>query len=695
MNFTQNIKSSNTNFWDEAPMIKLLLPLVLIVTLKEFQLIPTFQLKWLLIGLLGACSLFALNNSINKNGFLKHSFTSILIPLQILIIGIISYQQNDITNHPNWFGKELAKKKLFSVSIVEKPIEKLKTWKLKVNIDQSYDGFNTTKSIGNGFIYVYKSQTKMSLDIGDKLIIPNEWKPIKNSGNPFEFNYAKNCLRNGITHQIFLSESQFKVLPQTKKELTWIQKTHQWAMNALAQNIKDEKTLGLMQAMLLGENVQLDQDLRQTYAETGVIHIVAISGGHIVVFFGFIQCLFFWLKNRRFEWIKYLFALPLIWFYVLVAGAPISAVRAAIMFSLITLGLIMGKNKNAMNQLFTTAFLMILFYPSWLFSIGFQLSFLAVLSLIIFYQPIADLLKTENKIGNILWKTAAASIAVELLVAPLVAYYFHIFPIGFIAANIIAYCFMGVALLAGIFIVLLSNFTFIASLLSSILVFFAKWFHLSMVYIQTWNWAALKQIQINILELVVVIITIAFCSYACFFRNGKAFLFSQFSFLLLIILFNIDSFNISKQHKLVVYNSKDALIEEIIGIKGCNAIYSSITDTTKNNYFLNNAHIGFGVKTSETKSTNANFWNVGNKQIALLNIPIVENKSAKIKLDYLIAAQEIDSFELEKIQNNFDCKKIIVVGKQSKKSLNQILSYKHKCRIPIHITSEDGSCIID
>lgn len=695
MNFTQNIKTSNSNFWDEAPMIKLLLPLVVVITLKEFQLIPFIQAKWLIIGLIGALALLIVNLHFNSNSIVKDVISSVLIKVQVLIIGLFSFQQNDITNNPNWLGNDLEKKKMFSVTILEKPIEKPKTWKLKVSIDQYYDGATTKKCIGNGFIYLYKNEGKIPFEIGNKLIVPNEWQAIKNSGNPFEFDYAKNCLRNDITHQIFLSSAQIKLLSKEKNELTWIQKTHQWAMNALAQNIKDENTLGLMQAMLLGENVQLDQELRQTYAETGVIHIVAISGGHIVVFFGFIECLFFWLKNRKNQWIKYLFALPLIWFYVLVAGAPISAIRAAIMFSLITLGLIMGKNKNALNQLFTTAFLMILFYPSWLFSIGFQLSFLAVLSLIIFYQPIAALIKPENKIVKTLWKTAAASIAVELLVAPLVAYYFHIFPIGFIIANVVAYGFMAIALLAGIFVILLSKISFIALSLGSLLAFVAQWFHWSMLYIQSWNWSALKQIQLNTVELTIAFVTITFLSFGWLNRNGKAILIGQCTLLLLLIFFDLDSLKNAKQHKLVVYNAKDAFVDEIIGIKSRFYNFSANQEISTSNFFVNNAHIGFGIKSIETELQNTKLWKIGNKHIALLNQPIQESKFSKIDVDYLIAAQPIDSTEIEKIHNNFNCKKIIVAGKQSKKQLHQIIANRDNFPLPIHVIAEDGSCIID
>src|SRR5690606_16379397 len=173
----------------------------------------------------------------------------------------------------------------------------------------------------------------------------------------------------------------YKQTPAQEKSLT--DKTHARAMHILDHYIKDTATLGLIQAMLLGDEMNFDPELRQSYVETGIIHIVAISGSHVMVFFGIISFLFFWLKSPRYEFIKYLISVPLVCFYVAVAGAPTSAVRAAIMFSFIALGLLIQKERQPLNQLFATAFFMLLYEPMWFFAVGFQLSFAAVLSLII------------------------------------------------------------------------------------------------------------------------------------------------------------------------------------------------------------------------------------------------------------------------------------------------------------------------
>ncbi len=179
-------------------------------------------------------------------------------------------------------------------------------------------------------------------------LFQGKWQPIGNAGNPFEFDYAAYCKRSGIFYQQSCSVNDIRLYSANNPGATsFIDRAHDLCMQQLDKYITDPKTKGLIQAMILGDEVNLDEDLRQSYADTGIIHIIAISGGNVAIFFMAISFLLLWLRHKQHMWIKYAIALPLVWFYVLMAGAAPSAIRAAVMFSLLAFSVMLEKNNNS------------------------------------------------------------------------------------------------------------------------------------------------------------------------------------------------------------------------------------------------------------------------------------------------------------------------------------------------------------
>ena len=148
----------------------------------------------------------------------------------------------------------------------------------------------------------------------------------------------------------------------------------------------DEKTLSLSSALLLGQKTTLEKETRRNYAQVGVSHLLALSGMHLGIIYGLMYMLF--IRRIRFSEWKW-FWLPLIlltiWGYTFVTGFPISLVRASIMFSLATIATLAQNETPPLHILALSALVILLFSPDALFSISFQLSFLAVLFIIILY----------------------------------------------------------------------------------------------------------------------------------------------------------------------------------------------------------------------------------------------------------------------------------------------------------------------
>ena len=180
-------------------------------------------------------------------------------------------------------------------------------------------------------------------------------------------------------------------------------------------------------------------DIVETYSVSGASHVLALSGLHI----GFLYALLLFVLRplwRRWRRLKPLLLLLLVLFLVSFAfftGLSSSVVRSVVMFSLLAFAGLQPEKPLTLNTLAATAFLMLLCKPIWLFDVGFQLSFMAVLGIFLFYPLIDSLFVVRNKIVAYLWNIISLSLAAQLATLPLILYYFGTFPVYFLLSNLV------------------------------------------------------------------------------------------------------------------------------------------------------------------------------------------------------------------------------------------------------------------
>src|SRR6185437_7017911 len=216
-------------------------------------------------------------------------------------------------NDSAWFGSHISNNNSYIVRITDAPKEKERTWKIPVSVLNVVQNNKAVPATGEAFLYIYKDWRSVDFQKGDTLIVHGNWQPIKNPGNPFEFDYAHYCALNNLYYQQFLFTDNIVLYGKgTLKEVSIIGRSHNWCMQQLDRYITDTATKGLIQAMLLGDEVNLDEHILQSYSETGIVHVIAISGSNVTFFFAIISALLWWLRNKKHLWIKYIIALPLI-----------------------------------------------------------------------------------------------------------------------------------------------------------------------------------------------------------------------------------------------------------------------------------------------------------------------------------------------------------------------------------------------
>lgn len=678
-----------SDFWERVPFFRLLLPLVAGIVLYLLLSIQQGHITAIIVATLLSCLVYMVTAIVQqKNSLIKVAAFIALHASLILTSWVLCYY-HDARNHPQWLGNSVTTADAYVARVVNTPVEKEKAWKLEVAIMHSVKDKELQTSSARAIVYLYKYNAPVVRE-GDLIIVPNKWELINNSGNPFEFDYAAYMARNNIHYRQFIAGKDIAVHQYAEEDdLPWIRRVHHWCVQQLAWHITDKPTAGLLKAMLMNDTDILDEELTQAYADTGIVHIIAISGGHITVFFFVVALLLGWIRNKKYHWVKYIAAIPLIWLYVVVAGAPPSAVRAATMFSLLGIGFALQKSPNGINQLLATAFVVLCANPMWLYDIGFQLSFVAVLSIILFYRPVYRWYAPVSKVTRALWSAVAVSIAAEVLVAPLVVYYFHMFPLQFIVANVLAYIFMGVILVLGMLLIVVSPFYTIAQVVATITVALTTWFN-SLVYrLQQWNFNSFHRLTLTDVQLVLLYFLIICLSVAFMLKNKRALFMGLAASCCWMLSSCIAQWQVLNQQMLVVYNAgKDNYIELINGNKAIQLQMPDSINVQVDKYVLTPAHINMHVSTIEKAPLSNQLLKIGDATVFILNQPVSDTT---IPVDYVVLNYAAKKKDIAVIKQVFQSKQVIIGNRIAKATAEYIVSTAQQTGIEAHYVREQGA----
>ena len=210
----------------------------------------------------------------------------------------------------------------------------------------------------------------------------------------------------------------------------------------LLERLKEDGMEGdayaVVAAMALGDKSALTKELRNVYSVTGASHVLALSGLHLGIIYTLIS---FLIVGRRWQTVSQLFCILSIWAFVFLVGMSVSVVRSAIMLTVYALLSLGHRDKMSVNTLAFAALVMLLVSPRSLFDIGFQMSFVAVLSILlwlpVFMGVFSERFLMEHRWVKWCWGMVAVSVAAQTGVAPLIAYYFGRFSSYFLLTNFI------------------------------------------------------------------------------------------------------------------------------------------------------------------------------------------------------------------------------------------------------------------
>ncbi|MFI5124416.1 MAG: ComEC/Rec2 family competence protein [Chitinophagales bacterium] len=452
----------HSQIWKEAPFFRLLIPLAAGILLQYFlPITKSFN------GLILICSalvlIFSLFLPLNAS-FGWSWMMGLAIQLAFLSLGrLLMISRQDV---PVSFGNIPPGNGLLIAKLENEPVKKSGSFKSLASIqglcyDQRY--YLEREKI---IIYFRATHLPVNLRTGSLIIFSKTLNPVKNSDFFGGFDYRHYCRLKHIYSQVFLGVTDFSLLGEESEGFfrscltSWRKKL----LKILKQHIPGPAETSLMEALMIGYTEDLDRSLLQSYSDTGVVHIIAISGLHLALIYQILQLLLKRIKTGKSgKWLKLVILLSSLWIFSLLTGASPSVIRSAVMFSIILLAKNLSRESIVYNSLASSAFLLLCYDPLWLWDTGFQLSYMAVLSLVIFLKPIQGLLNLRNRLLAGLWNAASVSLAAQVLTTPISIYYFHRFPNYFLISNLLAVPLSGCILIGGILLCLFSFSPLIAN----------------------------------------------------------------------------------------------------------------------------------------------------------------------------------------------------------------------------------------
>ena len=416
--------------WKEIPMVRLVLPLLLGIFLGT--LLPPISNRILCVAM-GASALGCLWLTRKKIPYrLRHLYAFYAL-LFWTFAGYWQSQQHLALNRPDFFIDHKAPGVHWIGEVREASASSFPRAILDI---QGYYKEETGVQNASGRLLIYPENP---LETGQIIWFEGEIYPIPAKRNPMDFDHRRYRYFQNIHHQAYLKTNQYRVIDQ--KNLPMLEAWRKQQIAYWKVLLEDPSIFSVATAMVLGYKDELPGEVRATYAQTGASHVLAVSGLHVGLIYLILTRLFRQGRSRKgrrvWKVVNTLAGLLGIWGFAMLTGASPSVVRAATMFSFILLGKQLGRRISVFNSIAASAFLLLLINPFWLFHIGFQLSYLAVLGIIIFQPRWYHLWIPSNRLADKIWTLITVSLAAQMATLPLTIYYFHQFPVFFWLSGLI------------------------------------------------------------------------------------------------------------------------------------------------------------------------------------------------------------------------------------------------------------------
>jgi competence protein ComEC len=699
------------NYWNETPLFRFLL--VFISGILPAIYFPFISLT---VALIVCCTLllvFFLLYFFRKKlySYRNRWLAGAVSYAAVFIAGYLLTDLNSEKNYPSHFRNQ--KSASAYMAFLEEPLaEKAKSYKTIIKIVSVFDHDQWKPATGNCIAYFAKDSSAVSLKYGDMILFQEKPVEVLPSANPSQFDYKRWLGFNKIFDQVFIPTGALKLLDHDRGN----------SLEAFSFSLRDSllkifsgnnlsgQDYAVLSALILGYEGDIDQETISAYAASGALHVLSVSGLHVGIIYIAINYFLGFLNYRRgTRLLKSILIILFLWFYALLTGLSPSVLRSAMMLSFIIIGKMTRQHTNLYNTLSASAFFLLVYNPFLIMQVGFQLSYIAVLGIILLQPPIYAWFDPPGWLLRQVWGLISVSIAAQVATFPLGLLYFHQFPVYFLLSNLVVIPISTLIIYGGILLLLISGWHLGAAVIGTITGCLVHCMNATVLFIEHLPYSLALGISLSLSEAWIMYITIG--SFVTFLikKDQKYFVIAGASVAVLFASQVIESWNLHHQKQLVVYSVKGKSVLNIIdGMEN----YISADDSfllDRSAMLFNVYHYWWDCGLDENKVTTIhdgaiprgkilsyrNFIQYENfKIVRVSDTVMLTNADGKIEVDFLILSQNVKA-RLKSVLKHFTCRFLVIDSSNSLSRSSGWMKESKELGIPAYSVLSQGAFVFN
>lgn len=632
-------------------------------------------------------SILSVTYFMTKQKALKTSWFGLFGFLSMISIGVLTTNSHDEKKAPLHYTNITSAEQQITFRIRST----LKSGKYHDKYVVDILKIDTLCASGKALLNVSKESTTPPFKVDDVLITSEAFQDINSNLNPHQFNYKGYLEKQYIYKQLYVKPQQLFLVRNQPHTIYGYADAIRVAINSKLKLAHfSPEVLSIINALILGQRQQLSKDIYENYKDAGAVHILAVSGLHVGIILLILHTLFRPLKRLKYgRPLTILLLILILWGFAIIAGLSASVIRAVTMFSIIAIGMHLKRPTNIYNTLAISVFVLLLFKPLFLFDVGFQLSYLAVIAIVALQPKLFQLWRPKSYLLSKIWGYFTVGVAAQFGVLPISLYYFHQFPGLFFVANIMIIPFLGVILGLGLFVIVAALLNALPQWLVDTYSFIIKGMNVLMQWIADQEGFLFKDLSFTIYQL--------FAAYLFFIvvvqfgmkQNYKWLRYTLVSLLLFQGTYLFSKYKNSSQELTIFHKSRHT----IIGKKTADAlrVYSNL-DSLQQFYNLNDYKVGNSIKTIE-KTPLPSVLKLNRKQYLLVIDSFGTYQAQSFKPDYILLTQS-PKLNMVRLIDSLKPKLIIADGSNYKSAISRWKLTCKKQKTPFHYTGERGAFLL-
>jgi len=512
--------------WLRSPLLRVVLPLLAGVYASD---VPCILEVVIFLLLLYACYFF-MCRGINRHWITTQSVFHIGIFYSLLWLGVgVCMVRSTTRMNDSWHLVHFADKQaVFAIRLADEPSVSGKRWKVQGEVISVFRDSMYEPCRGKVLLTIeHDSVPFRELHVDDVILIRATPRIPDAPRNPLEFDYATYLQRQDVWLRAYVGSEHWVIDTSLHKStihgtlIRW----REHLLKQLAMTKMESREVGVLSALVLGKSSAIDREVMQTYASAGVVHVLAVSGLHVALIYMLLKPLLerVWGRNRARK-LKTIVPTLLLWFYAAMTGFSPSVLRAAWMFSFVIVADNYGFRNTIYNTMSASALLLLIFDPQIAFSMGFMLSYLAVIGIAAIHPSLHRMFYFQSRLAKWLWEMTSISISAQLATMPLTLFLFHQFPTWFVVTNALVIPLSTIILYLALFFFAALLYAPLASFVGGLLGLLTRIMNDLMQWSASWPYALIDRIYWEEWEALICAMLIVTVCFAVLGRSKRAML---------------------------------------------------------------------------------------------------------------------------------------------------------------------------